>query len=146
VKWGGAVVSVVLLVVWVGSRWYDGVWWWGRGEVSVYAGLIWVQYDTRQPPPYGLGSGWKVRAYVPDFRWWFGSYTLGSGQTVYVPLWPVCMLAISASVIAWRLDTLARRRARAGFCPKCDYNRAGLAPNAVCPECGTPALAPPPAS
>lgn len=33
----------------------------------------------------------------------------------------------------------ARRRALNGRCLKCNYNRAGLAVEAVCPECGSPA-------
>jgi hypothetical protein len=41
---------------------------------------------------------------------------------------------------AWYLDTLARRRANEGLnlCPKFRYDRAGLAPDAKCPECGEP--------
>jgi len=40
-----------------------------------------------------------------------------------------------------RLDMLARRRARIGCCPKCNYDRAGLAPGSVCPECGAAMVA-----
>jgi hypothetical protein len=32
------------------------------------------------------------------------------------------------------------RRRREGLCPRCAYNRAGLAPSAACPECGTSPL------
>ncbi|HVU64865.1 MAG TPA: hypothetical protein VHC70_12870, partial [Phycisphaerales bacterium] len=48
------------------------------------------------------------------------------------------MLALLATTTAWRLDTLARRRARRGvnLCPKCGYDRAGIAGDAKCPECG----------
>ena len=60
---------------------------------------------------------------------------------VSVPLWiPVVALAIITAG-AWRLDTLARRRAREGQCLKCHYDRAGLAPDAFCPECGAPCSA-----
>jgi hypothetical protein len=47
------------------------------------------------------------------------------------------MLALS--ILGWRLDILAGRRAQLNLCPKCNYDRAGLAPGAVCPECGSAA-------
>ena len=50
-----------------------------------------------------------------------------------MPLWvPALLLAIAV----WRLDTLARLRAKLNLCPKCNYDRAGLAVGAACPECG----------
>jgi rubrerythrin len=45
------------------------------------------------------------------------------------------MTAITTA-LAWRLDTFARRRARLNLCPKCNYDRAGIAGDAKCPECG----------
>ena len=48
---------------------------------------------------------------------------------------PVTLNAI-ATAVAWRLDTLARRRANKLLCTKCTYDRTGLAAGAVCPECG----------
>ncbi len=61
--------------------------------------------------------------------------------SIYLPLWAPAVGCLAGTVIAWRLDTLARRRARVGFCPKCGYDRTGLvgvggAAGAVCPECG----------
>ena len=41
---------------------------------------------------------------------------------------------------ARRLDALATRRARLNLCPKCNYDRTGLAATAVCPECAAPGL------
>jgi rubrerythrin len=42
--------------------------------------------------------------------------------------------------ISFRRRKMARR-ARAGLnlCPKCNYDRAGLAKDVVCPECGSAA-------
>jgi rubrerythrin len=43
-----------------------------------------------------------------------------------------------ATGVAWRLDVLARRRDRLNLCPRCNYDRAGIGKDAVCPECGAP--------
>jgi rubrerythrin len=56
-------------------------------------------------------------------------------------LWPLVLAALALTLYAWHLDTLARRRARLNFCPKCNYDRTGLPKDAVCPECGAVAAA-----
>jgi hypothetical protein len=146
VKWGGAVVCTLIAIVWVGSRWYDAAGWSGQWHVNVYAGCISASYNTKPPPFVQPQSGWRVRAYVPDFNWWFHSYTWVALETVVLPLWPLLAVSLSATAIAWRLDTLARRRAKLGACPNCSYSRTGLAARGVCPECGSAApVAGPPA-
>jgi len=62
------------------------------------------------------------------------------------PMW-IGMLADSAifGIVVWLLLagwSSGRRwlRRRSGRCPRCGYDRAGLAVGAVCPECGAPAL------
>ncbi|HMN40561.1 MAG TPA: hypothetical protein PKE29_06910 [Phycisphaerales bacterium] len=54
-----------------------------------------------------------------------------------MPLWAPAVGILFITAIAWRLDTLARRRVRAHLCPKCRYDRAGLAMGVACPECGS---------
>jgi hypothetical protein len=53
-----------------------------------------------------------------------------------VPLWMPALFALSISLAALGLDLLARRRARLNLCPRCNYDRAGIAGDAKCPECG----------
>jgi hypothetical protein len=53
-----------------------------------------------------------------------------------VPLWIPLTSAIAVTAVAWRFDILARRRTRLNLCPKCNYDRTGLAHCAKCPECG----------
>jgi len=160
VKWGGAVVSVVLLVVWVVSGWY-----------TVYCGTThgWDVYfnagmcDSVYYPNYRSGrSSWYIdrreRAFSRDpapftLVWTFPSvsseqWSVGGDPAtcVRIPLWTPVALSGLATTMAWRLDTLARRRARVGLCRTCSYDRTGLAPGAVCPECGAAASAPSPNS
>ena len=152
-KWGGVVVTMLLVVVWIGSGWYaigaDSGW---NDEVEVTAGScqIFIATDhglaainprnswfgTTGPPGKGkLWSGklgWELsglRSSGPPFR-------NVMRTAIYIPLWFLAASSLLGTVVAWRLDALARRRERVGRCPKCHYDRAGLAAGAVCPECG----------
>jgi hypothetical protein len=68
------------------------------------------------------------------------------GVCGYLPITPIWSgLAIDTlfyGTIAWGLvflpgDLRHWRRSRGGRCVKCGYDRAGLAPEAACPECGS---------
>jgi hypothetical protein len=137
VKWGGAVVSVVLVVVWVGSGWFSVVWeskYSGAGGIQSGQFVVLAYRTLSRPTP---DAGWTVTRRDWQFKWSFG-WIHGPGlMCVSVPLYAPAVIALFMSESAWRLDTLARRRARVGFCPKCHYSRTGLAVGAVCPECGT---------
>ena len=138
-KWGGAVVSVVLLVVWVGSGW-SWMSWGDTGGLSanVWRGQFFIKREGIPAPHQNLGFGF-VR--TGPFRLIWGYYMGRSpvGWVVTIPVWALSGPVTIATAAAWRLDALPRRRARAGLCPKCGYNRTGLAPGAVCPECGSAA-------
>ena len=133
VKWGGAVVSVVLLAAWVGCNW----WWvqWkaaGGGVVIVSAGRITVG-DVGSG---GSFSGWKVGTYRGALEWWYMSNWTGSVWWIDTPLWIPVVPTLLVTAAAWRMDLALRRRERMGKCAKCGYDRTGLALGAVCPECG----------
>jgi hypothetical protein len=90
--------------------------------------------------PGGESPGWRFGVAQPDFPWLYSKQVTGPLTHWEIPLWwPLIVACLAATVGAWRLDSLARRRARLNCCPKCNYNRAGLAPGAVCPECGSAA-------
>jgi len=139
VKWGGAVATVLLAVVWIGSGWRMLVWF-GAGKnvnfLAVGGGGVEVGHLTATVPFQG---SMLLECREPIFQLpGFGSAATGWGA--YLPLWPGVAAALVATAAAWRLDTLERRR-RAGVnhCRNCGYDRRGLPPQTVCPECGAAA-------
>ena len=139
-KWSGAVVSLLLLVAWVASGWLSVQWQVPSGKwVGVGKGLIGIGQGMKPPTPSAIRSGCNYRAAFA-VGWW-PELDLSATWQVIVPLWMPAALATAAAAAAWRLDILARRRDRIGRCPKCNYDRAGLAPGSVCPECGAATVA-----
>jgi len=137
-------MTVLLVIVWIESAWacigYLSEWGAGFGIdggvlyaalpkwTGEYAGTSWQDCEC----------GWMWgEADAPKLRW-SGSWQRGSSFwfAFDLPLWIPSLLCTAGTIFAWRLDDIARRRVRAGFCPKCDYDRTGLAAGAVCPECG----------
>ena len=139
VKWGGAAVTVLLVVVWIGSgrlavRWISidhDIW----GVINGTAFYLPGGEGPVQGGP-GLDCCW-----MPEFRMWWNFKARGpeGGLLVSIPLWSMTLVCLAATSAAWRLDTLARRRARPTphLYPKCNYDRTGLRGGAVCPECGS---------
>ena len=142
-KWGGAALAVLLAVLWIGSGWWTVGWVTSGGSViGVRAGLICVggqKPGSPAAPQCGFAFGYQPM----PFRWTSSIVDSPTAWQDARPLWMPTLAVLLITVVAWRLDTLARRRARVNLCPKCNYDRAGLAPGAVCPECGTaPRLGP----
>ncbi|HVU63697.1 MAG TPA: hypothetical protein VHC70_06960 [Phycisphaerales bacterium] len=137
IKWGGAAVTLLLVVVWVRSEYVIDGYSWRHGDIHTEAGALHLLYcpkgwsvsglrhDPVYDPPAPPDWGWRSEARVLSQLW-------------VLPLWMPATLAFGAASTAWRLDTLARRRACGGLtlCPKCNYDRAGIAADAKCPECG----------
>ncbi|HVU65014.1 MAG TPA: hypothetical protein VHC70_13620, partial [Phycisphaerales bacterium] len=142
-KWGGAAATLALLGLWF---WSGGHWWdhhlGGRVMLSVGFGRIGLAKTTPGAerfvpivggPPHALPSwGWGL-------TWWFEFH--GSSAAfhwiVLIPIWPLAVSALAASMLAWRLEVLARRGAAIPRCPRCGYDRSGLPLLAECPECGS---------
>ncbi len=142
VKWAGAAVSIALLVLWIESGWRSLDWFSPRGNfVSCAAGRIHILYhEPGNTNPRIVG--WNMGTVDGSFEWWFSGSPFSTrvpGITwilFSIPIWPAACITIAITAAAWRLDTLARRRARLNLCPKCNYDRTGLAVGAMCPECG----------
>ncbi len=67
----------------------------------------------------------------------FERFTAGSSlvTAVHVPHW-LLVIVFAAPWASHARHARARRRIRAGQCARCGYDRAGLAPEKACPECG----------
>jgi len=138
VKWGGLAAFILLLTVWVGSA-YRAIDVLTPGySLSVCDGWCLYQLFHENEPRFGTNVTWD-RILPPglDNFPYFGR-SLHSWH-LDMPLWPFVAIAIGATVAAWRMDAVARRKSHRGGCTNCGYNRAGLAANASCPECNTKA-------
>ena len=138
-------VLLLLLALWIGSAWwYGGVNLMPTGAAYVGAGELSITWKV----PWSIRPqefGWNVSPTLIPFRWWFTGerYTSATSGTpvvvqivVGIPLWLFAGAAGAAAGFAWFRD---RPPLRATDCPKCHYDRTGLAPGAVCPECGAAA-------
>jgi hypothetical protein len=150
IKWGGAAVTLLLVVAWAWSgRYTVGVWWasprsppW-EYSLALSAGSIQL---IRSDQYFGTESGYTGVHRHRNGILWRAFWRNGSPMVVLLPLWFVAAPSLLTTVLAWRLDALARRRARLGFCPICHYDRTGLAEPAICPECGGSPRPTPPSS
>lgn len=141
IKWGGLVITVLLLVVWIGSAWRGVARVSSNWSISTVGGqFVYNSLPHTVPPVHRTWNIVRVPSQV-KFNWWYSSaYPMGPGRgsmwALQIPMWPLVLLTLATTSTAWWLDVLAQRREREGKCPKCGYDRAGLASGAVCPECG----------
>ncbi|HEX2838323.1 MAG TPA: hypothetical protein VHN77_09380 [Phycisphaerales bacterium] len=148
IKWGGPVVALsvaTLLLLSTRSVMLYTV----REDdmIALYAGRAQLLVN------YGDGlstneTGFMFYLRQSDIEWLPSLLTGTNGYILSVPLWLPFVLITLPTALAWRLDTIATRRAKLGACPTCSYPRTGLAPSSPCPECGKECAAtvPPPAS
>jgi len=111
----------------------------------VFGGCLEVDYvpsglRNYNGPTYGLNRhGFSMFC-------WFGFENYGCLRySVVIPVWLPEGLVLIPTIAAWRLDSLARRRARFGHCITCGYDRHDLPATSVCPECGAVPAVPRPA-
>ncbi len=137
IKWGGAVVTVLMGVVWIGSTWwrvdrysqgsFESI---EHGSIMIVRG---VDLSALADPGWRMGRASKRSPWA----WWFHYDSSPSPpRGGLIPMWFPTSMALAVTATAWRLDTRARRRALLNLCAKCGYDRTGLAAGAVCPECG----------
>jgi hypothetical protein len=130
------VVCVLLVGLCICSRW-RGVQ--GRLSNGITTYVVRGQFSIFVPRTTRWGTevaGFRIFETNPGFDVWPVLRTRATATYVGIPI-PVAITPILiATAAAWRLDTLARRRARVGHCPTCNYDRRGLPAANPCPECG----------
>jgi hypothetical protein len=143
IKWGGAAVTVLLVVVWIGSGWVFVT---HSGGEDPFVEIRGGEFSFSQPGPgpvvsrttCGLNAHRVCQTWLPR---WNGGSSGGLANwhlELNIPLWlPVVAFAIPTAA-AWVYESRYRRRAKLNLCPHCGYDRTGLAggAGAVCPECG----------
>jgi hypothetical protein len=137
IKWGGAAVTLLLVVVWIGSGWY-WIEWLSRSWFAVYLARGQVHISHNMPTAAPIPWGFRADRTDFDLRWlprWFHSTELEAWM-LGLPLWVPVIVTAAITTVAWRREIVASRVARLNLCPKCNYDRAGIAKDAVCPECG----------
>jgi hypothetical protein len=146
IKWGGAAVTVLLVVVWIGSGWWGVIWSHGRVSVGLEMGRANFYYfpngglflDGYQRTHFAqAASNWRYLLGRPFPDW--GGSSAPPQRWLSVPLSWFVLASVLSTTITMRLDAKARRRERPHLCPNCHYDRAGLAADAKCPECGNAA-------
>ncbi len=138
IKWGGTVLTVLLLVVWVGSAFvYCGLDGLPTFEVSVSDGAFclvcehpWSWSPLQVELYHGFNGDRKL------WSWWFNSYSGPGGWNgdvswILVPIWFVAVVLGLPTMWLWHRD----RHRTANLCPKCAYDLRGNT-SGVCPECG----------
>ncbi len=138
IKWGGAAVTVLLVVVWIGS---------GFGTAYSSADAATFGFDRgRLFFAWSTGPGWILVEdgfFIPppsptfDMKWKFDSYHSWFGWGFTIPIWFPFIVVSLVTVSTWCLDTLARRRAMLNLCAKCGYDCTGILKDSKCPECGS---------
>jgi hypothetical protein len=144
-KWTAAAVTLLLAVLWIRSGWRSIDWNVGDGRgVFLSRGVFGISIfgpPTRDGVTTTVSTvtGWLSYPHPFKLRLWYFYDRTGNLHSYMTPVWVPTALMLLSTAALWRKDTLARRRARLDCCPKCNYDRTGIAAGTVCPECGAPA-------
>ena len=167
-KWGTLAAALLVAGVWAGGKWATSQWMlvtakyeasigYGKGGIVL---TVWKKVPMAQPgsdillepapvsdPVLDAVVRREVRMTVlealrSDDRKgaWKPIWLSSKAQlnVVMLPYWIVVAACLACTTSLFWSDRRAARRARVGMCPSCGYSRAGLALDAVCPECGKP--------
>jgi hypothetical protein len=136
-KWSGTVLTVLLLVLWVGSAWWlAGFELSPMGGLQVSAGKVGIGWRESLSITPVSSIWWTPGRHSRPFEWWLAgerrTFQRGVAVTaVEIPIWMLVVLFGIPTLWLWRRD----RRGQPGLCIKCGYDLRG-ADHRVCPECG----------
>jgi hypothetical protein len=144
--WSCVAAGVLMMVLGgMSCRWFTvrvGV----RSRLEVLQGAASFSWNPRRSGDAPLLRGWDIRPLSPELRWRvrplvpdYAMNPIGGWRTLVVPLWCVAAPLLSPAPFLVYARARRRRRAMDGRCSVCGYDRAGLARDGACPECGTPA-------
>src|SRR5436190_1895924 len=119
VKWGGLALSLLLAGVWVRSEWIVEVCQWGKWDVTFVPGG--TQFVHRPESTNERISWFRLGPSRGAPRWWWVEHGTTPEKEAWavVPIGMVFTPTLLVTATAWRLDSVARRRACTGLCPKC---------------------------
>ncbi len=145
-RWMLTILTVMLVVVWIGSRRYDLLfsrYWNSDGRrMTLTANIVFGGFHFSIDRALHEGEGpsgidWEVGRDKLFFRYLAISFPerVHSVINMRIPLWiPVVLVAIPTALM-WRTHIIDRRR-KPGMCIKCGYEISGLMGKEACPECG----------
>jgi hypothetical protein len=154
---GASFVALGLLfaALWVWSGWRELWFGYGTFDVRVTSGearvawnrvgmktLSWETMPAPFPPHprWQTWHGWGEELMLPQSRLVYGvasvRFTAGKPWGAIVLIWPFPFVLAAAGTLFLRSGFAARQRALSNLCGSCGYDRAGLAVDARCPECG----------
>lgn len=149
-KWGGIAIAGLCMLIWLVSLRLTLIRTWmppAAGpvqyrQVAIGNGAVMFLFmnteAARAPMP-----GWKWIRRSGKVWWWpqrldpsTGSAFAHRAGGLAIPMW--CFALVSAGIAwgPWSADLRKARRERTGKCRHCRYDLSGLAPGAICPECG----------
>ena len=148
-RWGTLAAALLVAGVWAGGRYtafllcknVSGL----DYSVSGHPGGFQVACVPPIEPPANLTLVYYLGHDIGDFpdlepiRLPRVEVESSSDLIIQIPYWlPILLFASISGGLFWH-DRRAARRARVGMCLSCGYSRAGLALDAVCPECAAAA-------
>lgn len=136
------VMLFAVLVAWLTSYLGFGSWYNGRDFAIIL-----------DPGSFRFGRSESTHRLSPGFDLYFFSWEFRTWRDLAPSLWPwlrgprgwvveVCFYQIAVLLLAvivltrWRAKAKVRRARLRGECIGCGYDRKGLDPSALCPECG----------
>ena len=137
-------LGLLVAGVWVWSGWRELYWEtgardWTQKTLSAENGEGWI-FSSAPWRFVGSRNSLAAEAAQTPCSWHLWTWSLqglkDGGFCFVGPLWLFPLLLWTPAALLLRSGLLARRRALTGSCPACGYDRRGLAPGAVCPECG----------